>query len=108
MKKLTKRFPTLPESLEVFIHIALKLFHKEGINTADIRQISRLGIQEPKIYKAIKIACRDLKGRGSKTGLRIVYAYFTAADQIEFIEIYFKADQTNHNEKRIRSHYKKG
>lgn len=108
MKKLRKRFSTLPDALDVFINTPLKLFHRMELNTADIRRIADLGIQEPKIYKARKIPCRDLKGRGSRTGLRIVYAYFASANRIEFIEIYFKADRANHNEKRILNHYKKG
>ena len=71
MKKLRKRFPTLPDALDVFINTPLKLFHRMELNTADIRRIAGLGIEEPKIYKARKIPCRDLKGRGSRTGLRI-------------------------------------
>ncbi len=106
MKKLTKKFRTLPDDLNVFINAPLRLFHSERLNTAGITPIDDLGIEEPKVYKVRKFACRSLKGRGSRTGIRIIYAYFTPSDSIEFVEIYFKANQPIQNNKRILQHYK--
>jgi len=108
MRKLTKKYQTLPDDIAVFINTPMKLFHRAGINTADIRPIAglRLGAEEPTIYKARRFACRSLKGRGSQTGIRIIYAYFTSLDSIEFVEIYFKANQSIQNNRRILQHYK--
>lgn len=46
-----------------------------------IKRISDLGIKKPEIYKARKFACKLLKGRGGKSGIRIIYAYFKDEDR---------------------------
>ena len=100
-KKLKKRFRTLDSDLENFIKVQLKMFHKLDIDNKGIVEIQGLGIEYPKVYKARKFTCRALKGTGSKSGIRIVYAYYEKEDIIEFIEIYFKGDKANENRERI-------
>ena len=106
-KKLLKKFQSLEEDLETFIDKQLVLYHKLKIDNGGVVQITDLGIESPKIYKARKFACRALKGRGVQRGIRIIYAYFTDEDIIEFVEIYFKADQENEDRERIRQYYLK-
>ncbi|MGB5156481.1 hypothetical protein [Desulfobacterium sp. N47] len=103
--KLLKKFKTLDDDLETFINSQLKLTHKLGIDNKAVVQISGLGIETPKIYKAKKFACKALKGRGAMSGIRIIYAYFEKEDVIEFIEIYFKGDKENEDKKRIQKYY---
>ncbi len=93
-----------PEDLENFITTALNSFHKLQIDYGGIVPISDLGIEYPKIYKVTKFACKALKGRGVKSGIRLTYAYFEDNDIIEFIEIYFKADKENEDRERITPH----
>jgi len=100
-KKLAKRFKTLDDDIETFINRQLKLTHKLGIDNKGVVHVSGLGIEIPKIYKAIKFACKALKGRGGMSGIRIIYAYYEKEDVIEFIEIYFKGDKANEDKKRI-------
>jgi len=71
-KKLSKRFPTLKEDLQVFIDKQLNLFHKLNIDNKGVFQISGLKINYPKIYKARKFACKSLKGKGafSENGMK--------------------------------------
>lgn len=107
IKKLRKRFRTLEEDLEVFIKTQLNLSHKLNIDNKGVFQIPGLNIDYPLVYKAKKFACRSLRGRGSDTGIRIVYAYFHKEDIIEFIEIYFKGDKENEDRKRILDYYSK-
>jgi hypothetical protein len=107
MKKLRKRFRTLDEDIDNFIKFALIPFHKEGSDYGGIVVVSDLGIEEPKIYKVRKFACRALKGKGNQTGIRIIYAYFKDEDRIEFVEIYFKGDKEIEDRKRINSKYLK-
>jgi len=76
MKTLIKRFRSLEDDLDNFIKTELTLFHKIGIDNKGIVQISGLGIQGPKVYKARKFACRALKGKGAHSGIRVVYAHF--------------------------------
>ena len=58
-------------------------------------------IQNSKIYKAKKFACRSLKGKGVQSGIRVIYAYFEKEDKIELIEIYYKGDKENEDRERI-------
>ncbi len=105
-KKLVKRFRTLPEDLINFIEIQLKLFHKDKIDNQGVVRMPNSGVDYPSIYKARKFACRALKGKGSNTGLRIIYAYFGDKDRIDFIEIYYKGDQENEDRSRILNYLK--
>ena len=107
-KKLLKSFKTLDEDLDNFINVQLNLAHKMNIiNKKSIVRISNLGINEPKIYKARKFACKALKGEGGFSGIRIIYAYFEEEDIIEFIEIYYKGQKANEDRDRIIGLYKK-
>lgn len=107
LKKLSKKFRTLEEDLEVFIEKQLQLFHKLRIDNKGIFPISDLGITHPKIYKATKFACKSLKGKGVASGIRVIYAYFENEDSIEFVEIYYKGDKANEDRERILMHYGK-
>jgi hypothetical protein len=106
-KKLTKKFKTLPEDFEVFKNTQLKAFHKLKQDNKGNLRISNLGIDYPLIYKVVKFACRALKGRGVKSGIRIIYAYYPDKDKIEFIEIYYKGEKENEDRERILRYYSK-
>ena len=106
-KKLFKKYRTLKEDLNTFINIQLNLYHKLKQDNGGIFQICNLNISYPKIYKAKKFACKSLKGKGVKSGIRIIYAYYEKENIIEFIEIYFKTNKINYNNNRIDKYYKK-
>ena len=103
LKKLAKRFRTLEEDLVIFIGKQLNLYHKLNIDNGGIFQIPGLPIENSdiKIYKAKKFACRALKGRGSDSGIRVIYSYAPKADKITLIEVYFKSDKENEDKERI-------
>ena len=107
LRKLSKRYHSLEDDLEIFIDKQLKLYHKLHIDNGGIFPISNLGIEYPKIYKARKFACKSLKGKGVMSGIRIIYAYFEDKDNIEFIEVYYKGDKENGDRSRILRLYKK-
>ena len=104
-KKLKKKFLSLTKDLEVFINVQLKLYHKRNIDNGGIVRASGLGIKYPEIYKARKFACKSLKGTCSRSGIRIIYAFFPDVDKIEFIEIYYKGDKENEDRERIVRNY---
>lgn len=106
-KKLLKKFKTLNDDIETFIHNQLILTHKLIADNKGVFHISNLGIETPKIYKATKFACKALKGHGVKSGIRIIYAYYENEDIVEFIEIYFKGDKEIENKDRILKYYSK-
>jgi mRNA-degrading endonuclease RelE of RelBE toxin-antitoxin system len=107
LKRLTKRFRTLEEDLDVFIGTGLLLFHQKPKehDYGGIVQITDLKFNSPQIYKVRKFASRSLKGRGVQSGIRITYAYFEEQDKVEFIEIYFKGDKENEDRERINRLY---
>ena len=104
-KKLSKKFKTLPQDLETFIKVQLNLYHKLNIDNNGIVQISDLGIDYPFMYKVRKFACKALKGKGARSGIRIIYAYYLDKDKIEFVEIYYKGDKDNEDRERILGYY---
>lgn len=105
LKKLVKKFRTLEEDLQTFIQYQLNLFHLIDQDNNGIKRISDLGIKKPEIYKAKKFACKSLKGRGVKSGIRIIYAYFKDEYRFELVEIYFKGDNPSEDRDRIRKLY---
>lgn len=106
-RKLLKKFKTLKEDMQTFINTQLKLYHKQKVDNSGVVRISNLAIDEPKIYKARKFACRSLKGTGGRSRIRIIYAYYEEEDIVEFIEIFFKGDKENEDRERILRYYKK-
>ena len=107
LKRLSKRFRTIEEDLDVFIRKELNLYHKLHIDNRGIFPIPNLGIENLIIYKAKKFACRSLKGKGAQSGIRIIYAYLEKQDKIELVEIYYKGDKENEDRQRVMTHYGK-
>ena len=106
LKKLVKRYKILTDDLKNFINTQLVLFHKQKIDNKGLFQIPGLGLDHLKVYKAVKFACKSLKGKGVKSGIRVIYAYFEKEDKIVFIEIYYKGDKANEDRERIRRYIK--
>ena len=105
-KKLLKKSQSLAEDLDVFIDKQLVLTHKLGVDNGGVVRIAGLGIEEPKVYKARKFACKSLKGKGAQSGIRIIYTYSSTRDVVEFIEIYYKGDKENEDRARIVGLYR--
>lgn len=105
LKKLLKRFQSLEEDLEVFTGKQLVLYHKLKVDNGGVVQITGLKIDEPKVFKAKKFACKALKGKGVQSGIRVIYAYLSTEDVIELVEIYYKGDKENEDKGRIAGHY---
>ena len=97
LKKLSKRFRTLPEDFEV-VKKVLQV-HPEARPPFSY-EISGLGLENC-VIKIRRMACRSLPGKGNNTGLRVVYAWFEKEKRIVFIEIFFKGDKENEDRERI-------
>lgn len=107
LKRLQKRFRTLNEDFEVL----KKVLATESISHPQPPlsfRISGLDVEKPLIIKVKKFACKSLKGRGANTGLRVIYAYHQEEQLIQFIELYFKADDPNEDRERILKYFVKG
>jgi mRNA-degrading endonuclease RelE of RelBE toxin-antitoxin system len=104
MKKLSRDFRSLEDDLDTFT-IALSARIPAGLS--GIVRIANLGmdVADP-VFKVRKFRCQSLKGRGSNSGLRVIYAFDSATDSITFIEIYFKGHQENEDRERILRYMK--
>lgn len=110
-KHLLKKYRTLEDDFNLFKERVLT-YRENGMGKylfwrpPGIVRISNLGI-ETEVYKVKHFSCRALKGRGSRSGIRIIYAYFPDNNKVEFVEIYFKErDDTDCDKERIRRYYK--
>lgn len=105
LKKLSRRFPTLDEDLQHFIDAALYAYHKLNQEIGGICRIPGLSTGAVKVYKARKFACRSLKGKGARSGIRVIYGYFEEKDHMELVEIYYKGEKENEDRERIGKAY---
>ena len=107
-KRLLTKFPSLAEDLAIVKQYDIELFHCQKIDRRGIFKIENAGNDENlQFFKIKKFACKSLKGRGSKSGIRVIYAFHCAKLKIDFIEIYFKGEKTNEDRERIRAYLKK-
>lgn len=105
-KRLLKKFQTLEEDLETAKRSAIELWHIKNINNGSVFLIPGFCSEALKICKIKKFACRSLKGRGAKSGIRVIYAYHESISKVEFIEIYFKAEKEKEDQGRIKEYLK--
>ncbi len=116
LKTLLKKYRSLNEDLEVVKKI-LAVMPEERPPFSF--QINDLGI-ETCVIKVKKIACKALKGKGVRSGLRLVYAYFeemkeivedevvvqeAQEEKIVMVELYHKSDKANEDRKRILKYF---
>ena len=107
LKSLSKKYPSLVGDLNLAKIAAIELFHIHKINNLSVFPIPNFCSEEVQICKIKKFACKSLKGRGAKSGIRVIYAFHSRTLTVNFIEIYFKADQENESRERIKEYLKK-
>ncbi|MDP2929274.1 MAG: hypothetical protein Q8O01_04335 [Candidatus Omnitrophota bacterium] len=101
LDKLLRKYRSLKKDLEVLKSILLK--YPRGYDPVVV-QIPGLGI-ETEIYKVKHFRCKALN-RGSRSGIRVTYAYLEAKQEIKFVEIYYKEkDDVDCNKERIRKYF---
>ncbi|MCX6807635.1 MAG: hypothetical protein NTZ80_02420 [Patescibacteria group bacterium] len=105
-KKLSKKYRSLANDFELAKVATIELYHIHQINNASIFQIQGFCTDEIQICKIKKFACLALGGRGSSSGIRVIYAIQPKVKKVVFIEIYFKGNQENENRERIKEYLK--
>ncbi len=88
-KRLLKKYKTLKDDLVVLKQV-LEVFPNERPPFS--YRMNNLAI-ESYVVKVKKIACKSLKGKGVKTGLRLIYAFLPEKQKIVLIEMYHKNDR---------------
>lgn len=102
-KKLNKKFKTLITDMNIAKKYAIELFHLNKIDNHSIVSVPGYNHEFFQIYKLRKFACKALKGKGARSGIRVIYAYNINTNTVIFIEMYFKANQENEDKKRIKN-----
>lgn len=102
--KLLKKYRTLEEDLETAKRNAIELYHIKNIHNQSIFPIQGFCSEKIQICKIKKFACKALKGRGARSGMRVIYAFYCQSCKVEFIEIYFKGDKENEDRERIKKY----
>ena len=98
-----KKYKYLEEDFDRFKK-ALEINQPQGMRGTF--RISDLGINvKIPIYKVKHFRSQDFKGKGSKSGFRIIYAHMNEEHKIIFIEFYHKNNKTNHDVKRIKKYF---
>jgi hypothetical protein len=104
LKRLLKRFDSLNIDIGKAKTNAIELYHIDKINNHSIFPIPGFCFDDVIVCKLKKFSCKVLKGRGNQSGIRIIYAFYSAELKVEFIEIYYKADQKIEDKSRIKAY----
>ncbi len=99
LKHLSKNYKSIYDDLERFKKILKTKVPSPPRGTV---RISDLGeqIQDP-VFKVQEFRCESLKGKGVRSGIRIIYSCSKDSNSVLFIEAYHKSQQSNHDKKRI-------
>jgi hypothetical protein len=101
-KRLLKRYRTLEPDMEVVRRV---LTVRPGASPPHSIRIEGLGITDC-VIKMRRIASDSLKGRGSNSGLRLIYAHYEKENRIILVELYHKSDKENEDRERIRKYFR--
>lgn len=95
-KRFSKKYKSLPDDLVELKRIidVAPLGNSKHFNT--ITKNEHCAIIKARLF------CHYLKG----SSLRVIYAFHSQSLKVDFIEIYFKGDQTNENRERIKGYLK--
>lgn len=97
LKKLAKKYPTLPFDIEDIKPILQETKTGIGKNFTIISTVADIQIVK------VRILCEALRART----IRLVYAYHVNRIEFMYIEVYFKGDKENENRERIEEYLKR-
>jgi len=105
LKALSRRFRGLDEDIRIFVQKPLTHFLRGEPVAGRYERVAGPGFDYPVVYVAKRLACRALRGRGSDSGLRLVFAWFPKEDRLELVEVYCQGDQNMEDKARIKHTY---
>jgi mRNA-degrading endonuclease RelE of RelBE toxin-antitoxin system len=103
LKKLYKKFRSIYDDLEAFKKALASELPNHLSGTVQISNLGR-DVKTP-IYKVRHFRCKALKGKGSRSGIRVIYAYEQDKALVTLIEVYHKSKQENENRERILKYF---
>lgn len=95
LKRLSRKFPSLPDDLEIFLNTQLRLLAASQHKPEDLGffPVSGKGIGGRGFFLAKRFACMSLKGTGSRSGVRLVLRWQPELNQVLLVEIYHKGEK---------------
>jgi hypothetical protein len=107
LKALKRKYRSLDEEIETLIRSGLHPFHHLGLDAGHVERMTGVQMSEDMvIFKVVRMACKALKGTGSRSGMRVIYGYEAARDRVVLVELYFKGDKEDEDRERIRAFLK--
>jgi len=102
MAHLLKKYPSLERDLER-LKTALKTIPPKLL--AGTFRISDLGasVSDP-VYKVKHFRCESLKGKGCRSGIRVIFSHDESTEEIRFIQIYSKNHAENEDRVRVKKY----
>jgi mRNA-degrading endonuclease RelE of RelBE toxin-antitoxin system len=102
LKALSKRYSSLSGDIER-LKSALKTTTPKFLPGAF--RISDLGedVSDP-VYKVKHFRCESLKGKGCRSGIRIIFSHDETTNEVQFIQIYCKSQTDNEDKIRIKKY----
>ena len=97
LKKLKKRYRSLPEDLKILEKLSLKF--PEGEDSRHCNALKKKA--HMRICKR-RMMCRAVKG----SEFRVIYFYDGKAFELLYLEIYFKGNKTTEDSKRVEAFWK--
>ena len=94
LKKLVKKYPSLPQDLEVLESLIKKF--PLGEDSKHCNALKQEGDQG--IYKR-RLMCRSVKS----SEFRVIYYYNGTTLVLEYLEIYYKGNKENEDKKRVET-----
>ena len=83
------------------VDTSLPLLHIHSMDNGGIVEISDLGLTSCRAFKVRRFACKALKGKGSRSGIRVTYLWYEEEMRAELAEIYYKGDKENEDRSRL-------
>ena len=101
-KRMKKRFRTLDEDFALMKKAAIELLHLRKIDNGACIEIEGFCPKPRLSYKVVKFACKSLKTKGVRSGLRAIYVFDESAGTVHFVEIYYhEKDGTDLDRERL-------
>ncbi len=94
LKKLSKKYPTLPSDIEDIKSVLLNCPTGIGKNFTIVR------IEGSTTIVKVRVHCESLRSRT----IRLIYAYHKNTIEFMYIEVYFKGEKENENRERIEEY----
>ena len=106
-KSLLKRYRTLESDFETFKKYTIETFYEKNVPTTAFVPVEGFCGEEYVSNKVRKFACRSLPGRGSQSGIRIIFIWQEKSRTVTFVEIYFKGYKSEEDRARLRASIEK-